>query len=77
MQAQDTSPIPGTILKAIDSRDGRHLRDATEEEAAMYLSQETRYGDAIFRRPVRIGDVLIDVHVPVSEGNPSFGAWLS
>lgn len=38
---------------------GVHLREATREERAAYESQSSK---APFDKPVRVGDVLIDVH---------------
>lgn len=42
---------------AIDPSSGLHLRGATDEERATYLAQP---GKAAFRRPVRVGAVLVD-----------------
>lgn len=41
---------------AIDPRTGLHLRAATDGERAAYEAQP---GHVAFRRPVRVGDVLI------------------
>jgi hypothetical protein len=42
---------------AINPTTGLHLRTATEAEQAAYLSQP---GIPAFRKPVRVGNVLVD-----------------
>lgn len=43
---------------ALDPTTGLHLRPATEAEQAAYMNQPCRH--TAFRRPVKVGDVLID-----------------
>lgn len=49
--------IPVTYV-AIDPRTGLHLRAATDAERDAYLAQPCRC--AAFRRPIKVGDVLVD-----------------
>jgi hypothetical protein len=46
-----------TNCVAIDPATGLHLRSATDEERAAYLGQGAH---PAFRRPVRVGAVLVD-----------------
>lgn len=45
-------------MMAIDPSTGLHVRAATTEEIAAYLVQPVRH--PAFRKPVRVGDVLVD-----------------
>jgi hypothetical protein len=54
-----------TNYVAVDPTTGLHIRRATDDESAAYLAQPNA---SVFRRPVRVGDVLVDEdHGP--------GAW--
>ncbi len=44
---------------AIDPVTGLHLRDATDAERQAYEAQP---GHVAFRKPVRVGDVLVDFY---------------
>ena len=45
---------------AVDPATGCHLRPASAVEIVAYLDQVPPHGLAAFRRPVRVGGILVD-----------------
>ena len=52
-------PITPTFVQ-IDPKTGCHLGAATPEQIAAYVAQPCRFNNPVFRRPVLVGEVLID-----------------